>query len=365
MYKEALGFEKAQSIYALIQQYRTIIDDALITNGPAYNYDRTNAYNALVKDQWESAIKALTGLETDFSDCIAGYNIPPEQTSVTDWTNWQWQQYTRFGITQPPSLSEYVTDEIMAEYMAQFGSLGSEPKPLDYGLEYYMTYQGYNGQTRMDPFKTSVISAKEELSGSEQSFFYLSSVKGGYSNSPQTNIEIDGFYVKPEDGITNDTPFYLFIENDVDLVNFIVKNTNRPLIICYFGTSNVHYEFESGTENNLTTYRGFFYTPSASAETHMNGDYLDYKGAFIAENMTIHGKFSNYEYDVNEVSKWQDEGLPVTPNVGFTSSSGGGNSGESTNTITLTDRLRLFLAGNTNQNYYYNPDDGNWDWTPL
>ena len=67
------------------------------------------------------------------------------------------------------------------------------------------------------------------------------------------------------------------------------------------------------------------------------------------------------------MKKWQDsvEGLPATPNIGFTGSSGGGNSGEATEKITLEGRLRLFLVGNSNQNNYYNPDDGTWNWTEL
>ena len=358
LYVEALGFKKAQAIYALIQKYRKIVDEALSgPNASNYNYDRSNAYNALVKEQWEGEIKALTGLETDFSDCIAGYNVPGEPANVADWTGWQWQQYARFGFTQPPALSEYVSDEIMANYMAQFGALAAEPKPETYGLEYYMTYRGEEKQT----LSSSDVSSypqnyhfTEDSVKNEHSYLYLS-----YSNITTTGaahnltVKIDGFYVGGS--ITEDTPYYLFIESDLNLVNLEVTNCNRPLVLFYNGSYPIHYSFNSNT-------KGIFYSPYAKNDTHINSaDNNRFSGSIISDFVEIKSHYNYFKYDPEDIKKWQegDDGLPATPNIGFTGSNSGTGSGQQS-TTKLIDRLRLYLAGDSNQNNYYNSSEISW-----
>lgn len=226
---------------------------------------------------------------------------------------------------------------------------------------YYMTYRG----DRMDPFKTSSISADPLLSGVEHSFFYLSHSTAGY-NSNDTSVTVDGFYINESEGITKDTPFYLFIDEDIKLTNFYIQNTNRPLILFYNGPYETHYFFTDGSANNLRNYRAFIYAPHNAGDTHINGNYINFKGSIVAEKLTVHSQNGEFKYDVDEVKKWQDEGLPVTPNVGF-SSSGGESGGEGneveTEKITIPDRLRLVLADTRTDESHYNKVKVTW--TPV
>ena len=223
--------------------------------------------------------------------------------------------------------------------------------------EYYMTYHG----DRMNPFKSSVISSDTSLSGPKHSYFYLSKNAAPY-NAPQTEISIDGFYVDPAEGITEDTPFYLFVESDIDLTNFYITNCNRPVILCYVGTGSVHYHIDNGIN-----VKGFLYTPHAGDDTFLNPEGIHFSGSIVSRYIKIQGHDNNFQYDPVEVKKWQDadEGLPTTINVGFKSSGGGGSSDGSNQQaeekITLLDRLRLFLVGNTNANSYYKDSDITWE----
>ena len=82
--------------------------------------------------------------------------------------------------------------------------------------------------------------------------------------------------------------------------------------------------------------------------------YMMYKKAMMFGDTTI-AKRIMAAYDVAEIKNWQDEGLPVTTNIGFASSGGntGGNTGGTEEKVTLIERLRLLLAGNTNNESHY------------
>lgn len=277
------------------------------------------------------------------------------------WTNWQWQSYTQFGITQPQPLSNFVTDDIMNGYMAQFGSLGAEPEPSSYGLEYYMTYEmesGGRNQSWAKNLSTLEISNDTSLSGAEHSYFYLP-YDGIAKYSGDTNLEVtvDGFYVGGN--ITEDTPFYLFVDKRItQRFNVTVTNCNRPLVICYLGTCPIHYDFQVDT-------KGVFYSPHTPVGTIVNAsDNIHFSGSLISDYVEMKAHRTSYQYDPDEVKKWQDasEGLPATPNIGFATSGGSsGGTTESSEKITLLDRLRLFLAGGTNQNNYYKNTDIVWN----
>ena len=301
---------------------------------------------------------------------IPDINWLPEPTmNNNDWLNWQWREYERFGITEPQPLSNFITDESMAAYMSQFPALGSEPKlsdPAYNGLEYYMTFKGdRNKVVNLSTYDVSTYPSKYGLTENEHSYLHLSKAEYTANSAEDLNITVDGFYVNTSEGITEDTPYYLFIDPDLKVTSLTVTNCNRPLILCYFGKDDIHYQFG---QHNV---KGIFYSPYSGAhdDTIVNGSFEsgNFSGSIISDYLRMQGHNNTFQYNPEEIKKWQDssEGLPATPNVGFIGSSVGGNTGGTTNKITLTDRLRLFLAGNTNQNNYYNPDDGSWDWTQL
>lgn len=361
-YSSPSSKEEMIEIYNLIVKYNQQC-------APWQAQQNTDAYTQVLQ-QWNSDGRPLVGSESDFKQVMSSnalYNLTGIEPKDDNWSSLKEQEPyivngIRLGImkingTKAPEISTYT---------------GLEKEPniyADYGIdEYYMTYHAYNDQ--IQSYSTNTISSDTSLSGSEHSYCYLSHASflpnpGAQTVKSSINVLVDGFY--EGDGITNNTPFYLFIEDDIQLENIWINNTNRPLILCYMGSYQIHYEMQSGPdEANRNVIRGFFYNPNAAGDTHQNGSHIDFKGSIVAEKLTIHGKQISFTYDVDEVKRWQDEGLPVTPNIGFSSSAGGGEgSGAESVKITLIDRLRLFLAGNSNQNNYYNPDDGAWNWTSL
>ncbi len=321
-----------------------------------WNYD--DSYNA-VKTLWENDNKPYTKSEAVFSNIFGNknnyYNMNYEPNQ-----EWQINLYEGLWMGNPPPEAPTLTEPI-APIAPVSVDVRYEKLLSHVNDEYYMTYHG----ERMNPFKTSIISADTLLSGPEHSYFYLSWKKAGY-NAKQTEVTIDGFYVDPPDAnprtINENTPFYLFIEDDVDLTEFKIKNTNRPLILCYLGSSSVHYQFDWGASvDNRKIYRGFIYAPSASGDTHINGNNIDFRGSIVAEKIDIHSQSSVYKYDVDEIQKWKDEGLPVTPNVGFTSSTNpGDNPAVDTEKITIPDHLRLVLASSITDDSHYNQARVSW-----
>lgn len=379
LFKESTteGFEKAKSIYQLIQQYRSRLD-SILSN---YDWNRQNAYNAELKESFDNAIKALTNKNDDFGDTVYGWNPPPEPI-LDIWSTGpngqpgQWEQYRRFGFESPTSLSisqisahmaEYET-QVLTPYMNEYRTkvtptktatnLGAEPKPEDYNLEYYMTFKG--DRNKVENLSTSDISnhpANYGLNANEHSYLFLSKSYYTAHAAEDLNITVDGFYIGGS--ITTDTPYYILVDSDLKVTNLEIKNCNRPLVLYYLGTNSVHYNF--GENKDV---KGIFYSPHSKGDTHVNGTNINFSGSIISDEMTLKSHNSSFKYDPDDIKKWQkgDDGLPATPNVGFASSGGssGGGTGESSEKITLLDRLRLYLAGGSNENNYYNNSDIIW-----
>lgn len=351
-YRAPATLEEAQTIHSLVKGYLEMYEP--------WNDSTTWAK---VKEQWIADGYPLTDNENQLSYIIKDLNLKydwdfsqgPNESSWTQKNPYQYLITNSKGVLlrngdEAPVISSYT------------GGLTQEPKISDskYGnLEYYMTYHG--GQGKLS--KTSIISMNTELSGNEHSYCYLSPAKYGYSHDPGISIEVDGFYVNPEEGITETTPFYLFIEEDARVENVIFTNLAsadlkyRPLILCYLGNFEMHFNFNAS--DKTTVKNGIFYAPHVNGDTHVNFNGDTFGGSIITGSIDMENG-QNLTY-VDGKAAW---GMDFTQNIGFNTSNSG-HSGGSTNTITLTDRLRLFLAGNTNQNYYYNPDDGNWNWTAL
>lgn len=353
-------------VYNTLKIYRTSYSNGCSWNDGIAPKPENEVLPA-IKQQWINDGKPLTSDWNKIENVIKSGNeyywpvIDPANVNDEGTFNNQAHYYEGLsGSTPAPSF----TDEEPVNPTEPVEPQKADPK---YGLservfdEYYMTYRG----ERMDPFRTSSISADPLLSGVEHSFFYLSHSTAGY-NSNDTSVTIDGFYINESEGITENTPFYLFIDEDIKLTNFYIENTNRPLILFYNGPYETHYQFTNGSANNLRNYRAFIYAPHNAGDTHINGNYINFKGSIVAEKLTTHTKNSEFQYDVDEIKKWQDEGLPVTPNVGF-SSSGGESGGEGneveTEKITIPDHLRLVLADTMTDESHYNKVKVVW--TPV
>lgn len=367
-YKDALNsdFEKANNIYLQLKYYIELYKPNMYV--AEYGYNPENAYNQLIKPLWDSSDNHFT-TDARFKELVTSNNLLynfEQNLPKPDLDTWEtnWNKYQEFGISQPPLLSEYVNDEVMNAYMSQFPALGSEPKlsdPAYNGLEYYMTFKGdRNKVVNLSTYDVSTYPSKYGLTENEHSYLHLSKAEYTANSAEDLNITVDGFYVNTSEGITEDTPYYLFIDPDLKVTSLTVTNCNRPLILCYLGTDDIHYQFG---QHNV---KGIFYSPYSGAhdDTIINGSFQggNFSGSIISDYLRMQGHNNTFQYNPDEVQKWQDssEGLPATPNVGFTGSGGSGNSGGSTNTTTLTDRLRLFLAGDSNQNNYYNSADIDW-----
>lgn len=364
------GIEKARAIFTQLEHYRSIYLAKL--NESNWNFDL--AYTTTLNEWNNEEHKELTDEmfiqllnNKKYNASYYWLNEPTADNWRYDWGGGTWQEYSNYGVT--PSTTQTL-QQYMDNYMASY-SLAPKPLASNYGLEYYMTYRAYNDQ--ISSYNTSVISADVSLSGPKHSYCYLSHAtfkpnQGATNVKDEINVVVDGFYTDPEDAnprtITNYTPFYLFIEDDVKLINIEIINTNRPLILCYMGSYEVHYEMTSGdSTTNRNTIRGIYYNPNAAGDTHQNGNHIDFKGSIIADKLTIHGSNDTFKYDVDEVNNWN---LPFTQNVGFdndSSGSGGDNNEVETEKITIPDHLRLVLADTVTDESHYNKVKVTW--TPI
>ena len=355
-YTKPNSFEDAQSIFKFVKSYVDIYEP--------WNEESTWTK---IKSQWVQDGYPLTDSEDELSQVVKNSNLKnnwifdngPQESS------WQTQSpYNYFiNINKGVLLRNGNKAPVLSTYTQ---GLTQAPKISDskYGnLEYYMTY---HGPGKMDPFKTSTISNNSALSGPEHSYFYLSPEAYRLSNDPNVTVVIDGCYVNEQEGITENTPFYLFVEADAKLTNVQIKDLDsgalryRPIILCYLGSDPVYYNFLASDKNTVKT--GIFYSPHAKSNTHVNFNGDKFAGSFIAGSMDMeNGRNLTY---IDGKEAW---GMDFTQNIGFNVNSSGNEvvGGEPTETITLSGRLRLFLKGDSNQNYYYNPNDGVWKWTDI
>lgn len=361
--------QQAYAIYEQLEKYRLIYRNALTTIGQGW---QTDVAIAATKSLWNSEQNKTISdhaFEMILQEKIWQSNNPwVEKPNEDNWYNTNdgnggWKAYERFGISNPGiSLSDYVN-----QYMAQYTDPGPEPKVSAYGLQYYMTYVG----DRKNPFKTSELSSSTTLSGSKHSYFYLSWKTAGY-NAPQTEIEVDGFYVDAEKGITEDTPFYLFVDSDIDLTKVHVTKLasgnnigNRPLVLCYMGPQGTAYNFDNqANAGGEIVLKGIIYAPRAHTGgstsiplVNFNGQ--KFEGSFVSTVMDMENGV-NLTY-VDGKKEW---GMTFTQNIGFDVSGGNSGSGGNTpSTLTLPERLKLWLEGKENTGSYYK--DENIDWSPL
>jgi len=336
-------FQKAKMVYELLQKYVNLYH---------------NSFD-VAKEEWLKDGKQLKTNQEDFKILLDKYyNYVPPVNSENDWNSWQKNQdwaneYLSLSVVEPaPSVVSY-TD-----------GLDHEPKPSEYYDEYYMTYHGNNTQN----YYTKSISSDVNQSGPEHSYFYLSkSAFRPATTAGAVHIYINGFYT--DSVITRNTPFYLFLEEDIDEVHldFGSGSDERPLVVCYFGTNKVH--FPNG--NNMTI-RSIIYLPNCNQDSHFNWTGTTFIGSIVANKIHVRGQGSTFTYDSEEIANWKQndvtnvEGLPSTPNVGFPDS-GGSEGGEETKVktekFTIPDHLRLVLADTRTDESHYNKVKVTW--TPV
>ena len=367
-------------------------------------YQKLDEYKNLSKDKarekWENDGHPLNSdFETIWSKAN---NWRPYPSQPEDWT---WSHYDGWVMFPAPVYNGS-------------GTLPSDAL-TDFSLdEYYMTYRGTkeNIHTTNSHMSTKKISTDpsqfdSHLPSNEHSYFYLSkaTLANGYTVGDLNFwLDVDGFYVgedtynvpyEDENGPYEDengkkwnvrqvtrkydenTPFYFFIEEDSNF-NIHLEFTadcNRPLIFCYLGPASVQ---SSGNANNRKI-RGILYMPNNDPESHANWAHVTFSGSVVAKNWTLKGKYNDFRYNPTEVNKWKEseyeyvdengetkkvksDGLPVTPNYGFSDSSSSGSSsagGEvTTDKITLpVDHLRIVLPGETRDASHYKESEVTWE----
>ncbi len=351
-------------------------------------YDWNN-YNVLY-NRWLSEGKPLTNSEDRFRDLLNKCYLKTENWVIPNESNWESLRdnvnYPWSGSGNPyPGL--YIVTERGGKQAPDVTSytngLDHDPQITDskYGTkEYYMSYKGSSEDlmtaknvqggsvTAASALSTKAISSHPEnfgLNANEHNYFYVSAANnpGDWKN---LNILLDGFYI--DDNITTNTPFYLFVDSGVNIINVIFKKCNRPFVLYYTGTHEIHYEF-CGIENN--TFRGILYTPFAGGDTHLNADDgFRFSGSFVTQKIAIRTHDSTYTYDPNEISNWMKnteideetgqpknpDGLPCTPNIGFAGSEAQIiTEGENTSSqTTWPKRLQLVLKNQYNVSRWEN-----------
>ena len=369
------------SIYNYFSKYLRMFDP--------YN-DPGQALAKRLKKQWEADGNPLVGDFEALTNILTNYFYLKnywDPTYIPNGSNFN----TLKDVEPYKSLFVVLRNEKRAPNVSIYTHLDKEPDAYaDYGIdEYYMTYHMYFGG-RTDAWGKSLstyeISKDATLSGKEHSYFYLprNAIKDG-----NITITVDGFYPNPnkEDGtevtytdggqtkkITQNTPFYLFIDEGIDQsisVTF-TEDCNRPLVFCYLGTIRTYYDFKA---NNV---KGFLYAPNNVADTHINnagtqnttGIVNSFSGTIITSGIEIKTHGLLLKYNSEEVETWKQsednpEGLTFTPNIGFESSNNNNNS-QSTTVATWKwpEKLKLALRGQQKSESHYVNADVTWRTLP-
>lgn len=361
--------EKATAIYNAFKVYVDIYE----SGWSEAKYQE--AYNKWV----ENGKQPYTKDDASFKALVTTYTVIKAEPS----NNWGYLEgeyqklYNDYGLGMgepAPNVTSYTN------------GLDHQPVLSDYGVdEYYMTYhKGFGG--RDDGWGKSLstyeISKDVTLSGKEHSYFYL---PRNAINDGNITITVDGFYPNPDKGdgtevtytdggqtkkITQNTPFYLFIDEDINQsisVTF-TEDCNRPLVFCYLGTIRTYYDFKA---NNV---KGFLYAPNNVAETHINnagdqnttGIVNSFSGTIITSGIEIKTHGLLLKYNSEEVETWKQnednpEGLTFTPNIGFESNNNNNNS-QSTTVATWKwpEKLKLALRGQQKSESHYVNADVTW-----
>lgn len=224
---------------------------------------------------------------------------------------------------------------------------------------YYMTY---HGDSTINIDDVSRNPGNYGLNPEEHSYLYISKSDSGLGG---IHLKLQGSLYTGGD-ITNNTPYYIFVNSDVSIGNFhFQSDCNRPIVFCYMGESGIKYHFHANV-------KGILYSPhSQDAWIQINNN-KNFCGTIISDYVRIQAnKKTTFEYSDEELVKWMEgeDGLKFTPSIGFYqdpgsgSSSGSGGTSETVNEISLPDRLRLVLAGSTTDASHYK--DSAVEWSAL
>ena len=288
--------------------------------------------------------------------------------------------------TEIDQSKKYNMDKFGEEIRKLFRQLRAERDPGSTD-EYYMTYDGSSKfKWKQDFYKISQNPGTYGLKEDEHSYLYLSYSKmSDYSGSGVlkiSNFNIGNLYtgtLPSGKKITEDTPYYILVEKDVKIEHVEIESScTRPVVFCYLRESDseeIKFEFHN---NKYGIQKSIYYAPRVNTWVQINNS-NEFRGCIVSNKVRfgVSGGGANNEthlkFDIEEIKKWQEgeDGLKFLPSIGFYdetdpssgSSSGSGGITETVNEISLPDRLRLVLAGNTTDESHYK--DAAVAWTDL
>ena len=214
-------------------------------------------------------------------------------------------------------------DFLMSQWLNQHPepTLSREPQLDDFkksanGDEYYAQYNG-NPDTKQYQKEWTAAEISNSVNSKEHSYFYYTGVNTYLNQSfGQFTLNIDGPLYTDTDGIiTNDTPFYLFLAdrlNDQIQINLSV-NLNRPLVICYMGSSA---KFD--LKLNGHKFRGIVYTPNSSGGDIMLHSYDQndntvkgiFEGTWMSDSLMVKDGQGYYKYVGYDLEDSLDAAMP-------------------------------------------------------
>ena len=133
------------------------------------------------------------------------------------------------------------------------------------------------------PIEKSSFQVEQHSGGSSNIFHYGRSLQGAIQN---LEITINN------DSMTGDTPIYVIVDSDVDLVKITGSaSNNRPLILVYLGSGNIQFTSYTGQH-----FKGTIYAPYATiAPLNLNsgGGGQKFSGSIIVKNLDVEGTLDN------------------------------------------------------------------------
>lgn len=174
--------------------------------------------------------------------------------------------------------NEYATRDSFADY--DMSALGASTKTL-LGLQDYSARNWENWDSYKSNFKTKAdFGSGITSSDLSNSVAITADMANGDGNIALT---IDGSV-----GDSDSDPIYVYFDESIYQINFNVNSSNnRPIVVCYMGTGNMHINF-----NNGSTFTGVIYAPNITSQEGClinNNNNSHFVGSIIANYMYIAG----------------------------------------------------------------------------
>lgn len=209
--------------------------------------------------------------------------------------------YSESGYVHTAHYISYDMDEILRQTTSQLNigmSLPQKPEDNVGWLAWNATEEetaAYNARkAEYDSAMEEYNNEMKKYSTTKDTYYSSDLVNEGIAIAPGANyartINIDGSL-----GSEDDKPLYVYIDENCSPVHInVTASNNRPVVLCYAGTSQLDFNMSEDV-----TFRGILYMPNSPEEMSLlihDSPTSKFEGSIIANSLTMHGSGASYKF---------------------------------------------------------------------